>query len=61
MRLKMEAISFKEEYFEREPHGMPMFRAQITVPTSALSMTHRQEKVGLCKLIFTPTLSHQDF
>lgn len=46
--------SKKSENFEWAPHGMPMFRAQITVPTSALSMTKSQEKVGLCKLIPTP-------
>lgn len=46
--------SQKSENFEWEPHGMPMFRAQISVSTSALSMTKRQEKVELCKLIPTP-------
>lgn len=47
-------LASKSEKFEWEPHGIPVFRAQITIRTSALSMTKRQEKVGLCKLTSTP-------
>lgn len=47
--------SKRSENFESEPHGMPMFRAQITFPTSALSMTERQELVG-CACWFPPHL-----